>query len=93
MVFFDEAIYNVFFLRCMLFKNKGGNGILIGLGSSGRTSYSKIASDLSGFRVNIYNGAKDSSEGVWLDFIKKLIREAVSFNKRISIIIRERDLT
>ena len=58
MVFFDEAIYNVFFLRCMLFKNKGGNGILIGLGSSGRTSYSKIASDLSGFRVNIYNGAK-----------------------------------
>ena len=48
----------------MLFKNKGGNGILIGLGSSGRTSYSKIASDLSGFRVNIYNGAKDSSECV-----------------------------
>ena len=93
MVFFDEAIYNVFFLRWMLFKNEDGNGILIGLGSSGRTSYSKIASDLSGFRVNIYNGAKDSSECVWLDFIKKLIREAGSFNKTISIIIRERDLT
>ena len=28
-----------------------------------------------------------------LDFIKKLIREAGSFNKTISIIIRERDLT
>ncbi len=39
MVFFDKAIYNEFFLRCMLFKKEGGNGILIGLGSSGRTSY------------------------------------------------------
>ena len=57
MVFFDNAIYNVFFLRRIIYKSVGGHGILIRLGSSGRTSYAKIASDLCGFTTNIFNGA------------------------------------
>ena len=91
MVFFDNAIYNVFFLRRIIYKSVGGHGILIGLGSSGRTSYVKIASDLCGFSTNIFNGARDANEGIWLDFIKKIIREAAGFNKQISLVIKERD--
>ena len=91
MVFFDNAIYNVFFLRRIIYKTVGGHGILIGLGSSGRTSYVKIAGELCGFTTNIFNGARDSNEGVWIDFIKKMIREAAGFNKQISLVIKERD--
>ena len=76
MVFFDEAIYNVFFLRRIIYKNCGGHGLLIGLGSSGKTSYVKIASDLCGYKTVQFNGAKDSNGAVWLDHIKKVIREA-----------------
>ena len=91
MVFFDNSIYNIFFLRRIIYKSVGGHGILIGLGSSGRTSYVKIASDLCGFTTNIFNGARDANEGIWVDFIKKMIREAAGFNKQISLVIKERD--
>ena len=36
------------------------------------------------------NGARDSNEGIWLDFIKKIIRESAGFNKQISLVIKER---
>ena len=93
MVFFDEAIYNVFFLRRIIYKNCGGHGLLIGLGSSGKTSYVKIASDLCGYKTVQFNGAKDSNGAVWLDHIKKVIREAGGFNKPISLVIKERDIS
>ena len=91
MVFFDEAIYNVFFLRRIIYKTCGCHGLLIGLGSCGKTSYVKIASDLCGFKPITFNGAKDVTGAVWLDHIKKVIREAGGFNKQISLIIKERD--
>lgn len=45
MVFFEEAIYDVIFIRRIIYRSCGCHGLLIGLGSSGRTSYVKIASE------------------------------------------------
>jgi len=92
MVFFEEAIYNVFYLRRIIFKNVGGHGVLIGLGSSGRTSYVRIASDLCGFKTSIFSGARDANEGVWTDHIKKIIKEAGGFNRPVNLVVKERDM-
>ena len=54
MVFFDNEIYNILFLWRIIYKSAGGHGILIGLGSAGRTTYVKIASDLCRFTTNIF---------------------------------------
>ncbi|MCQ2815651.1 MAG: hypothetical protein MJ252_00145 [archaeon] len=92
MVFFEEAVYRVFFLRRLLYRTVGCHALLIGLGSSGRSSYSKIASEISGFKTVKFNGSKETPIPVWIEQLRKILKETGEMNKPESFIIKERDI-
>jgi len=94
MVFFDQAISNICILNRIMNKNVGGNGVLIGMGASGRKSYTRIASDLNYFKVNQMNSAKDLKEKDWDEFIRGIIRTAgLNSTPKVSVIINETDVS
>ena len=92
MVFFDQAINYICILNRIINKNNGCHGLLIGTGASGRTSYLKIACDLSNVKLNSLNSGKEMKLKDWKDYIKLTIKNIGKYNQKSALLFKENDV-
>ncbi len=92
MVFFDQAISYICILNRILNKNNGGHGLLIGTGASGRTSYLKIACELSNVGLSYLTSGKEMKLKDWKDYIKMTIRNIGKNSIKSALLFKEKDV-